>query len=406
MTIFISEQGSGERTGKSGEDAIAWDKGKGLEVALEKAEPDDDIILRAGTYPLLAPITWYKSGRYGRPIRLMGEGTEASGGQYGQSVRAVSSTWPTIIGTRPTGYSAETADAGNDFIRFQSGVQNVVIEQLNLQNFARCFVAEAGHNKGITLQNIQADNLRQFALILAKAAPQNDWHLSRCYLTGVSNRAIHINGLHNASFYDIYADCQDSAGQRHGDDWPLLFHCEGSAQDIRFERCCGVNPVQVNPVHVNPVHTESGTSFGTSFVTEANTQRIHFTRCIAYQPSNTGFDIKGNNHALHHCYVEKAGHRAYRMAGSATLNQCIAEGQSQANGDNAAIGINEGTVIVSDFTGRDMERPIAIDGSGNIHISDSRFELRRFLRDHGYSLRSRIQQDGSIRESNVKYQLL
>lgn len=396
MKIFISEQGSGDSTGESWEDAIAWENGQGLEVALEQAEPDDDIILRAGTYPLLAPIMWQKSGRYGRPIRLMGEGTEASGGQYGQSVRAVSSTWPTIIGTRPNDYSAETADTGDDFIHFQSGVQNIVIEQLNLQNFARCFVAEEGHNKGITLQNIQAENLRQFALILAKSAPQNDWHLSRCYLTGVSNRAIHINGLHNASFYDIYADAQDLAGQSHCDDWPLLFHCEGSAQDIRFERCCGVNPV----------HTESGNSSGNSFGTEANTQRIYFTRCIAYQPSNTGFDIKGHSHELHRCYVEKAGNRAYRIAGNATLDQCIAEGQRQVNGDNAAIGVTDGTVMVSGFAGRDMERPIAVDGSGSLHIVDSRFELRRQLRDHGYSLRSRIKQDGSIRESNVKYQLL
>jgi hypothetical protein len=447
MKIFISEQGGGDGTGKSSEEAIAWENGRGVELALKQAKPNDDIILRAGTYRLDAPINWHKSGRHARPIRLMGEGTESSGKQYGQSVQQVSGTWPKIVG-------GESGGGIRDFIRFQPGTQHIAIEQLNLHNFDRCFVAENGPTQGITVQNIQAENLRQFAVIIggSKLAPAHSWHFSRCHLTGVSNGAVYLNAVQNASFYDIYADCKGSAkgsakdfakdsakdfpNQLQADDAPLLFHCEGSTQDVRFERCCGVNPVCSSSGAESGAR--SGARSGGSFAIAQQTQRIQFTRCIAYQPSHTGFDIKGHDHELHHCYVEQAGSRAYQLEGNVILAHCIAECQSQATGENtangatissnnrsndalngvlnnaldngpsdrAAIGINNGAAIVSGFTGRDMERPIAVDGSGSVHISDSRFELHRQFRNHGYSLRSRIKQNGSIRENNVKYQLL
>ncbi len=398
MNLYISEQGAGDRTGSSKERAIAWDNGRGVEKAIDQAEANDTIVLQSGTYRLTQPIDWRKSGRYSRPIRLTGEGQEASGGQYGQSVWPASKAWPIIRGERPTQYSSDNAGAGDDFIRFQDGVENVVIEQLILENFARAIVAEGGHNEGITIQSIRADNLRQFAVIVGKSVGgerSNDWRFSRCYLSGISKRAIRADGLQDSSFYDIYADCKDLSGQLHSGDWPLLFHCEGDAASLRFYRCCGVNPSHPNDNYAN----------GDSFCTEADSRNIRFERCIAYRPDDAGFDIKGNHHELYACYTEKVGNRAYRIWGSAKLAYCMADGQQSANGDNAAIWVNDGSATISDFLGRDMERPIAIDGKGQVQITNSRFELSRQLRDSGYTLRNQIKQDGNIKENNVKYQL-
>lgn len=397
MKIFISDQGSGDRTGNSQERAIAWENGRGIEKAVEKAQPNDEIVLQKATYRLTQPINWKKSGRYSRPIRLTGEGTEAKGGQYGQSVQQVDGSWPIILGDRPTRYSKDNASAGDDFIRFQDGVENVLIEQLTIRDFARGFVAEGGHNEGITIQSIRANNLRQFVSITAKPGrnQSNNWHMSRCHMTGVSKRAIRADGLKDASFVDIYADCKDTGGQLHASDWPLLFHCEGSARDLRFERCCGVNPKHPADQYDN----------GDCFATEERTRNIRFEACIAYQPSDAGFDIKGTDHQLNRCYVEQAGNRAYRVWGSASLDRCMAEAQGEAKGDNAAIWVNDGSVTVWGFLSRNMERPIAVDGSGSVRVSDSRFELERRLRDRGYSLRNRIKKNGTISEHNVKYQL-
>lgn len=398
MKIFMSEWGSGDRTGNSPERAIAWENGKGVEKAIEKARPNDEIVLQKATYRLTEPIRWKKSGRYSKPIRFTGEGSEAKGGEYGWSVQQVDNSWPTILGDRPARYSQSNAGAGGDFIRFQDGVENVLIEQLTIRNFARGFVAQGGHNEGVTIQSIRANNLRQFVAIAAKPGrnQSNSWHLSRCHITGVSKRAIRADGLRDASFVDIYADCEDIDGQLHSGDWPLLFHCEGDAHDIRFERCCGVNPKHPTGQYDN----------GDCFTTEAGTQHIRFNQCIAYAPSDAGFDLKGKQHQLHGCYVENAGNRAYRIWGTATLDRCMAERQGEARGDNAAIWVNDGSATVSRFAARNMQLPIAVDGSGSVRISDSRFELRRQLRDQGYSLRNRIKQNGSIRESNVKYQLI
>ncbi|MFK8183635.1 MAG: hypothetical protein AB8B99_09685 [Phormidesmis sp.] len=395
MKIFVSEHGSGDRSGKSQNQEIAWDNGKGLEKAIDQAEPNTEIKLRRATYRLTRPINWKKSGRYSRPIRITGEGPEASGGEYGKSVLSVHDQWPKIIGDRTTHIGSK--DAGNDFIHLQDGVEHIVIERLSLQNFARCFVAEGGHNEGIVIQSIWADTLRQFASILAKAEhnSSNDWHIRRCHLTGIARRAIRAEGLHDSDFIDIYADCQDHRGQTHSGDWPLLFHAQADAHDLRFERCCGANP------H----HPGSSDDNGDCFTTEDRTRRIRFTACIAYQPSDAGFDLKGKGHELQRCYVERAGNRAYRIWGESELHQCIAEAQGETKGDNAAIWVNNGTAIVSNFVGKDTERPIAVDGRGSVRITNSRFHLRRQLRDKGYSLRNNIKHDGSIKANNVKYQL-
>jgi len=396
MKVFISEYGSGDRTGKSRERAISWDNGKGLEKAIERAEPNTEIELRRATYRLTQPIIWKKSGRYSRPIRVTGEGSAASGQQHGKSVLQARDKWPTIVGDRPT--RTGTGSAGNDFIRLQDYVENIVIEKLNLQNFARGIVATGGHNEGIVIHSIWADNIRQFASILSRSGrnSSNDWHIRRCHLTGISRRAIRAEGLHDSTFLDIYADCKDQRNRRHDGDWPLLFHADADAHDLRFERCCGANAHQAGQNYDN----------GDSFTTEERTRRIRFLDCIAYQPSDAGFDLKGRGHDLKRCYVERAGNRAYRIWGESELHQCMAEEQGNAKGDNAAIWVNNGNAIVSGFTSKNMERPIAVDGSGRIQITNSQFQLRRQLRDRGYSLRNRIKQNGTITENNVKYQLV
>ena len=396
MKIFVSEYGSGDRAGKSRERAIAWDNGKGLEKAIERAEPNTEIELRQATYRLTQPIVWKKSGRYSRPIRITGEGQEASGQQHGKSVLQVRDRWPTIVGDRPD--RTGTGGAGNDFIRIQDYVENIAIERLNLKNFARCFVAEGGHNEGVVIHSIWADNIRQFASILSKEGrnSSNDWHIRRCHLTGVSRRAIRAEGLHDSDFVDIYADCKDQRGRRHDGDWPLLFHAEADAHDLKFERCSGANAHNAGRDYDN----------GDSFTTEDRTRRIRFIECVAYQPSDAGFDLKGKGHELQRCYVERAGNRAYRIWGESELRQCMAEEQGQAKGDNAAIWVNNGKAVVSDFVGKNMELPIAVDGSGSIQIRNSRFQLRRQLENQGYSLRNRIKQNGTIQERDVKYQLV
>ena len=396
MKIFVSEYGSGDRAGDSREREIAWENGKGLEKAIEQAEPDTEIALRRATYRLTQPILWRKSGRYNRPIRVTGDGTAAQGNDYGKSVLSVRDGWPTVVGDRPA--HTGSGSAGNDFLRLQDGVENIVIEQLNLQNFARCFVAEGGHNESVIVQSIWADNLRQFASILSKQGhnSSNDWHIRRCHLTGVSRRAIRAEGLHDSDFIDIYADCKDQQDQLHSGDWPLLFHAEADAHDLKFERCCGVNPHQPGDSYDN----------GDSFATEDRTRRIRFINCVAYQASDAGFDLKGQSHELQRCYAERVGNRAYRIWGESELQQCMAEAQGEAKGDNAAIWVNDGTAIISEFTGKDMACPIAIDGSGSVRISNSQFQLRRELQNQGYTLTNRIKQGGTIREENVKYQLV
>jgi hypothetical protein len=397
---YISNQGDGLRSGSTRTNAYAWSNGEGLEQCLADVLPGDTIFLAySDSYQLSNRIEWNKSGRPGRFITLLGEGTTASGGDFGQSVLRVQGQWPRITGTRST---TEGRKGGSSFLRFGQDVSYVQVQNLNLHRFNTAFLfgdrERQFRNHHIFLSDIYVEYAREVISIFGQNENSGAefWNVNRIYALGISKRMIRAEGLKNSVLSDLYVDTQSPQGQIFFDDWPLLLHFSGPSQNILVERTIAKNPGQRKDNYDN----------GDCFTTESNTSYIRFDTVRCFDAFDAAFDLKGQNHQVENAIAFRIGNRAFRIwDGPVTIRNAIAgfDGQGQytreAMGSNAAIWA-KGKVDVERFTSINNTTPYLLDG-GHIKISASIIALTRFYADrsleaHYEGERGTVEEDGTV----------
>ena len=395
---YISEQAVGEQDGTSLSNAYSWSNGDGLRRCLADVEAGDTIYLAsANNYQLTEPIRWDKSGTLDHPITLKGAGDAAPGGAFGKSVLDVRENWPIITGTRsPT----EGEQGGTDFLRFNSGVSYVAIQNLNLNRFNGVFTAgnsdEQSQNSHITLSDIYVEYAREVVSVFGEDdnAGAESWNVSRIYALGISKRMVRSEGMQNSVFSDLYVDTKSPQGEIFWDDWPLLFHFSGPSQNIEVTRAIAKNPGQRDDNYDN----------GDCFSTESDTSYITFQSVRCFDAFDAALDLKGQHHVVENAIAFRIGNRAFRVwQGPVTIRNAIAgfDGQGEhtrdARGSNAALWVR-GDVDVEHFTSINNTRPYLLEG-GHIKISDSIIALDRQYADR--SLDAEYEEPGEVEETDT-----
>ncbi|MGC1308490.1 MAG: hypothetical protein WA885_14795 [Phormidesmis sp.] len=378
-SCYVSEQGTGDRTGTTPDNSLPWESGQGVETCLDRAVAGTTIYVSPGEYTIAERIRWTKSGAPGQPIRLIGAGDRAIEGTFGLSVLAARGQWPTVRGTRPQTYSTDTVSYGSDFIQLAEGVSHIEISNFNLFDFRKVIEADATRNQDVAIANLYVENIRHLLSITAgceetacTADTSADWRGENLYVLGVSKRVLKAEGLRNSTFKDIYADVKDSNGQMHWDDWPLLFHFTGPSEQILVERTIVKNPVQ---------HTDKPYDNGDCYTAEKHTANLTFRSALCFEAFDAAFDLKGGPHLVEDAIALKIGNRAFRVwDGPVTIKNSLAaydgygEYTQSAAGSNAAIWVR-GEAIVEGFTSLNSTRPFILDGQngqcGLLSLSDS-----------------------------------
>ncbi|MEL6814549.1 MAG: hypothetical protein AAFP03_07020, partial [Cyanobacteria bacterium J06598_3] len=199
-----------------------------------------------------------------------------------------------------------------------------------------------------------------------------DWVGSNLHVLGVSKRVVRAEGLQNSTFQDITADVQDSAGQMHWDDWPLLFHFTGPSQNVIVERAIARNPVQ---------RTGKAYDNGDCYTSEQYTNNLTFRSAHCLEAFDAAFDLKGGPHFIEDAIALRIGNRAFRVwDGPVYIKNALAaydgdgEHTSSALGSNAAIWVR-GEAVVEDFTSLSSTQPFILaesgQGCGSLMLSDS-----------------------------------
>ncbi len=135
--------------------------------------------------------------------------------------------------------------------------------------------------------------------------------------------------------------CFGDSERQYGDNFTMCFFLDGTAHDISFTDCVGLNAVQV---------PESGEVTTTdywnadAFVTEEGNYNITFTRCRGEGCTDGGFDLKapitGGNLRLIEC-VARRNKRNFRFhdVKGAVMTRCRGENPNKEGGKGAASSV-------------------------------------------------------------------
>jgi serralysin len=292
-TVYVSPTGAGDQSGSSAENAIPF---SALNAAIQAAGAGGTVMLLAdqGVYETAQALQLSSGGADGAPVTI--EGVDSFGNPMDAQIH----------GTRPA-YTPGMTTKGNGVFLLTSGADNLVFDGIDFHDVAIAFHF-AADLKNITIENMEADNVRLFAgHFLA------DTYASAT-VSGLTVRNVEVHGFsygvitlrydtNNVLIQNVYGDSQyeDKDGIAEG------IHLTDTVHNVVIEDSTMLNCMRTGSYYN-----------GDGFATERGVYDITFQDTVARGNADGGYDLKSTSTVLANAISEDNG-RNFRLWGQVDL---------------------------------------------------------------------------------------
>lgn len=341
-TMYVSPQGSGDRSGTSLQDAARITS---LNSLIDKAGPGGQVLVRAdqGPYSVTSPILVTNGGAPGRPVTIRGVDGQ------GRDMQA------TIVGDRPSRYDADRP--GNELFKLVDGADNLKFTDLFVRDTGTVFRAGADISR-VTIDDVDAANVGHFFENWA-SGDEDGATVSRLVIrnvdiAGFSDIAIRLRyDTNDVRIENVHAD----ALGRLGDKWMEGVHLSGTVHDVL-----------IRDTSMNNIRTKGGEGNywnGDGFATERGVHDVRFEDTVANGNTDSGYDLKSSDTVLLRASAEGNG-RNYRFWGEAELIDSVGldpEVRGGISGQNQVWIAPGAEVEIEDSVFRDSDkRTVVFEG--------------------------------------------
>ena len=385
---YVTPDGAGSKDGSSWGNARPGTK-DGFHAALAALGPGCTLHIEGGVYPGSISLSLSKGGEsLERPIRIIGEDRGDAGGPLFRG------SW---VRSKPA--------SGPVFLQLGPGVGFIEVRNIEVENYRSTLIAN-GPNHGLRICGVSTTNCRDafwFDGGMVAGLPDSgtsDLLMEDCSIVNHTKKGIRtMNGVHHSKF----VRCKTSAG---GKDFAMAepqdvfsggFHLLGSyrAKDglrradhhIEFIEC------EANDNYHDPGPDKSYWN-ADGFCTESATHDITFTRCIAKNNTDGGWDIKSERPVFIGCkgIGNKRNFRVWTHAGEPVLfRDCLSEGSVDFGARHHHVGfwmLGGGEVTLERCTSTGDNHPISVESHDSeavtrIHAVDCNFGEADLFRHEG-----------------------
>ena len=196
---------------------------------------------------------------------------------------------PVIIGDRAENWSPGKSD-GKEIFRLLNGANHLNFSNLHFKNIGNGAFRFGGDVTGVTIQDMEADNVRRFVENTASGrenASVTDLTIKDINVRGFSKGAIRLQyDSNNVLIENVFGDAQ---GQ-DGDNFTMGVHLTGSVHNV----------VHRNVTMKNAIQRKSESEYWNAdgFVTEWGTYDITYEDTFASGSTDGGYDLKSQNTTL------------------------------------------------------------------------------------------------------------
>jgi len=303
---YVAPSGTGERTGV--DPANACDS---VARAWELTAPGGTVFVAAGRYSNESlVITAENGGSEGKTKKLVG-----MKGENGYPV--FSADW-----------KRETPSVGRDFILLQPGASHIEIDGLRVEDY-RNGVMGRGTNNNLAFHNLDFSRVRNGIYLNGG----NHIEIGNCSMTGFTKRGVRLQGgVSNARVHNVLADAggKEFATERFQMCFGIGDATKTVDSDILLENCVARN-----------AYDDAGEKYWNAdgFCAEANTQRITWKNCQAFDCTDGGWDFKTRDAVLENCAAFR-NKRNFRVWGNAELRNCIGGYAHKRGGSGTEAGLH------------------------------------------------------------------
>ncbi|MGB7087274.1 MAG: malectin [Phormidesmis sp.] len=378
---YITPNGAG--------DGSSWEQAAnifGLESLVAQSAPGDEVWIAGdlGSYNLSSQVGLYSGGTAAAPVYIRGVASQGGGNDT-----------PLFVGNRAEGWTPGAAD-GNEIFRLLNGANYLHFSNIDFKNVGNGAFRLGGNLTGITLEDMQANNVRRFvenfASSGAKDASISDLTIRDIGINGFSKGAIRLQyNTHDVLIEDVIGDSQ---GQ-DGDNFAVGIHLDGSVNNVMHRR------VTMN----NALQTAGDSDYwnGDGFVAEDNTYNITYEDTYAAGSSDGGYDLKSDNTVLIRAGAAD-NKRNFRIWGSTTMYDIFSDEPMSKGGIGAQTHVHvvgkkaNVSIFGGTFSGdKSVENTIfEVDNDGNLTVDGA------LITDNAYTLQATY--SGNLQMDNMVFQ--
>ena len=378
---YISPEGGG--------DGSSWQQAANLsdlDRLIEQSAPGDEIWIAGdlGAYDVSSQVVSIDSG------------SDASAAIY---IRGVASQQggndkPLFVGDRAENWTPGQSN-GDEVFKLLNGANHLHFSNLSFKNVGNGAFRFGGDIKGVTLENMEASNVRRFVENHvsgdANTATVTDLTIKDIDVRGFSKGAIRLQyDSNNILIEDVFGDAQ---GQ-DGDNFTMGVHLLGSVHDVVHRNVTMNNAIQKKG--------EDDYWNADGFVTEWGTYDIIYEDTFAAGSTDGGYDLKSENTTLIRAGAAD-NKRNFRIWRTANFIDVKSEEPFKRGGTGTTAHIHvlgdEGNVTIKGgtFSGdKDIENIIFdLDDKGSLTLEDAT------ITDNNYILKT-VGEQGNISLDNLK----
>ena len=273
---YISPDGSGD--GSSWAQAASLND---LDSLIEQSVGGDEIWLAGdrGTYNVGGSIRVDSGSLTDTPIYIRGVASELGG-----------DSTPLIVGDRAENWTSGQAN-GSEVFRLLEGANNLHFSDIDFENVGNGAFLLGGNLSNITLENMEADNVRRFVENYAdegaSTASVSGLTVRDVQVTGFSKSAIRLQyDTNNVLIEDVFGDSE----RQDGDQFAMGVHLAGTVHNVVHRRVTMNNATQTRGA--NDYWNADG------FVTDWGTYSITYEDTSASGSTDGGYDLKSKDTLL------------------------------------------------------------------------------------------------------------
>lgn len=344
-------------------DGSSWEQAANLHrisQLIDQSKPGDEVWIAGdlGTYDVEDKLYALRNGgSEAAPVYVRGVSSQSGGDDT-----------PLFVGDRAENWKPGKND-GDEVFRLVDGADHLNFSNLGFQNIGNGAFRLGADLTDITLEGIEANNVRRFIENSAAGgehdASVRDLTIRDVNVYGFSKAAIRLQyNTRNVLIEDVFGDSQ----QQYGDNFATGIQLEGSVHNVVHRRVAMQNAIQQKE--------ESDYWNGDGFAAEANTYNITYEDTYAAGNADGGYDLKSNNTILRRATAED-NKRNFRIWGAATMYEVFSRNPFRRGGTGTTAHIHvlgdSGDLAVEGSTFENDHDSIIfdLDDKGSARINDA-----------------------------------